>query len=450
MQSLKKPAILVLLTLLLLIPLAMIGSTIKERISYKQQATYSIINSWASAQIVQDPILVIEYEISGTVKNKDNITSAWKFPRTAIIKPDNSNLSGVLNMSERKRGIYTIPVYTADVEISSEFEIEKFFSTLSTKENFEFKSAYFVNTVSDAGGLDGNSINTIINQETTSTDPGTRALKNLQGFHTPISLATLHGNKQLTLVNEFSLRGAEAFNMSPNAKEAVSAVTSSWPHPSFSGDLLPLKRTILDSGFNANWEVSPYNSNISSKPIILDQHELSNYYPEYFGFGVNIFTPVDEYSLVNRSAKYGALMIILIFTGFYLFELLKGLKIHPVQYALVGLSLAVFFLLLLSLSEHLGFSIAYLIAASASSGLISFYLLPFAGRKATLFFLILLLVTYLACYLILFVEDHALLYGSLLIFAALASVMTLTRKIDWHKLDTLSPLIPSNTKEISL
>ncbi len=446
MHSLKKPAILLLLTLLLLIPLTMISGTVHERIRYKNDATMNIINSWASAQIVQDPILVIEYEISGTVKSKDNQASAWKFPRTAIIKPTTSALSGVLQMSERKRGIYSIPVYTSDVNITSQFNTHEFLETLSSTDNFEFKSAYFVNAVTDARGLDGSSINTQINKETVVTKPGARELSQLQGFHTPVSEATLRHNDTLTIFNEYSLRGAESFNMSPNAQQATSEVSSTWPHPSFAGDLLPLKRDVKDTGFKANWEVSPYNSNLSSEPVILDEMKRQ-YHPEYFKFGVNIFTPVDEYSLVNRSTKYGALMIILVFTGFYLFELLKGLKIHPIQYALVGLALAVFFLLLLSLSEHTGFSLAYLIAALSSSGLIGYYLLPFAGKKASFFFLLLLLLTYLACYLILFVEDHALLYGSVLIFAGLASVMTLTRKIDWHKLDTLTPIYSGTHKE---
>lgn len=447
MHSLKKPAILVLLTLLLLIPLAMIGTTIQERIHYKNDAKNSIINSWASAQTLQDPLLVIEYEVSGTINNKDKTTSAWKFPRTAIIKPDSSLITGNIDVSHRKRGIYSIPVYTSDVVIKSQYKVEEFMNTVTQTDNFAFKSAYFVTGVADARGLERNSISSNINQQNASTQPGTRSLHQIQGFHTPVSLETLTTNNELTVVNEFSLRGVEFLKVAPNAVDATSEFTSMWPHPSFTGDILPLQRTVKDTGFKANWEVGPYNRSISSKPVILDRKN-THYQPEHFSFGVNLFTPVDEYSLVNRATKYGALMIILIFTSFYLFELLKGLKIHPVQYALVGLALAVFFLLLLSLSEHLGFSLAYLIAAGASSGLIGYYLMPFAGKKATSLFLALLLLTYLICYLILFVEDQALLYGSLLIFAALASVMSLTRKIDWHAIDSLSPLNLNTNKEI--
>ncbi len=439
MHSLKKPAILVVLMLLLLVPLTMIGSTISERISYKYQAKNSIANSWADQQYIYDPVLVIEYEISGTTVNKDQTTNSWTHEKTAVIKANKADFRSTLDVEYRDRGIYSIPVYLSHVTIESEFNVQEFFAELQTKNQFKFNRAYFVTTISDPIGLEQSSITSIFNGDTNATKPGTRALHDRQGFHSEIGLSDLQLEQPLKLNTAFNLRGLDLFQINPNAFSATVNINSIWPHPSFMGAILPLNREVSDTGFNANWEVTAYNRSVSPNPDIFFRNSNAFTQPN-FAFGVQLFEPVDQYSLVNRAIKYGLLMIILVFTGFYLFELLKGLQVHPVQYSLIGLALAIFFLMLLSLSEHLGFSPAYLLASLSSSGLISYYMKPFAKPRGAALLCSLLLLTYLVCYLILFVEDHALLFGTMVLFAGLSAVMLLTRNIDWYKFDAESRL----------
>ncbi len=449
MHSLKKPGLLLILMLFLLIPLIMIGNAISDRISYKHEARASIANSWADRQFVRDPVLVIEYQVSGVTVNDDKTTSNWSYEKVAVFKAAQADFNNTLEVEQRQRGIYSIPVYTSRVSVDSEFEIGEFFTELQTKNQFKFINAYFVTTLTDPIGLEHNSITSIINETTTDTEPGTRALLNRQGFHSEVTLEQLNLDTPLKLNTSFTLRGTDLFRVTPNALNATVNINSGWPHPSFVGDILPLNREVLDSGFNANWEVTAYNRSVSSEPQIFYRNN-DGYTDSNFTFGVKLFEPVDEYSLVNRATKYGLLMIILVFAGFYLFELLKGLQVHPVQYSLIGLALAIFFLMLLSLSEHLGFSPAYLIASLSSSGLISFYMRPFTSVKGSAFLMGLLLTTYLVCYLILFIEDHALLFGSILIFAGLSAVMLFTRKIDWYKFDAEAKLTSIARKSGSL
>ncbi|MCO2314175.1 cell envelope integrity protein CreD, partial [Pseudomonas aeruginosa] len=205
-----------------------------------------------------------------------------------------------------------------------------------------------------------------------------------------------------------------------------------WPHPSFGGEFLPSEREITAQGFTARWQTSFFATNMEEAlRSCVEEQRCDGFQAR--AFGVGLVDPVDQYLKADRAIKYALLFITLTFAGFFLFEVLKRLAVHPVQYALVGLALAFFYLLLLSLAEHVGFELAYLVSAGACVGLIGFYLcfvlrsvargLGFSAGLAGLYGLL---------YGLLSAEDYALLMGSLLLFAVLAAVMVLTRRLDWY------------------
>ncbi|MGL5610436.1 MAG: cell envelope integrity protein CreD, partial [Aeromonas veronii] len=257
--------------------------------------------------------------------------------------------------------------------------------------------------------------------------PGARLGDALAGIHAPIdSLPQQDGTFHL----ELNLQGMNALDIVPLGKESTLLLAGNWPHPNFIGDFLPSSRTLSPQGFEANWQTSWFASDMETRFNRMMNGGDSN----LSTFSVSLVQPVDHYQLNERAAKYALLFIGLTFISFFMFELLKGLRVHPIQYALVGMGLAIFYLVLLALTEHLGFGWAYLVAALASVLLNGFYLSHvLGGPKQGLGFVTLLGLVYAILYSLLQAEEIALLLGALLLFATLALIMLLTRKLDWYE-----------------
>jgi inner membrane protein len=226
---------------------------------------------------------------------------------------------------------------------------------------------------------------------------------------------------------DFALRGTELLAIAPLADDNRVVLDSPWPHPQFNGDFLPRAHRIDAKGFHAEWDVSSLASGAQAQYRAGGDKHVD-------AIGLSLVEPVNLYSKVDRATKYGLLFVLLTFTGFFMLEAIKQLPIHPVQYALVGLALAIFFLLLLSLSEHIAFAWAYLSAAVACVGLIGFYLgNVLRSRARGLGFAAMLGLLYAALYGLLVSEDNALVLGAGLLFAILAAIMVATRKVDWYQ-----------------
>ncbi len=216
----------------------------------------------------------------------------------------------------------------------------------------------------------------------------------------------------------------------PLGRESKLQLAGNWPHPNFIGDFLPASRSLNASGFNASWQTSWFATDMESR----FNRAMKGASGDLPTFSVSLVQPVDHYQLNERAAKYALLFIGLTFISFFMFELLKGLRVHPIQYALVGMGLAIFYLVLLALTEHLGFGWAYLVAALASVLLNGFYLSHvLGGPKQGIGFAALLGLVYAILYSLLQAEEIALLLGALLLFATLALIMLLTRKLDWYQ-----------------
>ena len=265
------------------------------------------------------------------------------------------------------------------------------------------------------------------------------------GIHA--DLGVLSSNKT-SATREFrialSLLGTERLDIVPVGATTTVALSSAWPHPSFTGRILPdAGMKVSSEGFAAQWRTSHFATNLSQLHQRCVQSKQCDAFNQH-SLTVSFVQPVDLYQTVERSVKYGFLFIGLTFAAFFLFEVLKRLSIHPVQYALVGLALAIFFLLLISLSEHLGFTTAYAIASASCVTLNGYYVAHVLKsiRRGALFGLA-LSALYGLLYVLLRMEDHALLMGSLLVFACVASAMVATRRVDWYAV-AANPSLPED------
>ena len=270
-----------------------------------------------------------------------------------------------------------------------------------------------------------------------------------RGLHALLGPAVLEGG-HAQFAFALNLAGMERLSFVPVGKNNVVTLKSDWPHPQFNGRFLPEKRAIGDTGFSATWRVPSLAANArqellnmaaddwDGRSVAAAAARAPGAAPAGVGpdrFSVALVEPINPYSLADRATKYGLLFVALTFAAFFVFEILKSLPIHPVQYALVGLSLAIFFLLLLALSEHFAFALAYGVASAACTGLIGYYLAhALRDRRRGFAFGGALTLLYGALYGLLCSEDNALVMGAILLFAVLAAIMVATRKVDWYRL----------------
>ena len=251
-----------------------------------------------------------------------------------------------------------------------------------------------------------------------------------QGIHAPLTLASLQ-KEGLTADFTLNLAGTSSLSLVPVGRSSELLLQSNWPHPNFLGNFLPDERKVTDKGFSARWRSTWFANNINSAFMydngIMEEEKLPT-------FTTSLIEPVDHYQLTERAVKYAVLFLGLTFMAFFLFETLTGLRVHPIQYLLVGAALVLFYLILLAFSEHLGFDVAYLLASVACSGLIAFYLSAvLRGMRRGMLFAASLLLLYGILYMLLQSEDNALVLGSVLLFGVLAGIMLLTRKLDWYQ-----------------
>jgi inner membrane protein len=430
----KKMLVIGGLVLLLLIPLMMIEGVVQERSSYRDEARRSIAQSWTGEQKVVGPLLVVPYKEYYKQKVWDEKLKQYQvethhWDRLLYLAPERLQVEGEVVTDERSRGLYTIPVYTSALTLSGHFSGRQLRETLQqSTHRIEWLPARLSVVVSDVRGVveqpllkwQGQSVEFLA---------GAELGKLTGGIHAP--LGTLDPNAEtLPFGFNLSLHGMERLQFSPLGKSTEVTLSADWPHPSFIGSYLPGERTIDAQHFTARWNISSLSSGMSQH--VADCH-AGNCQPLLNDtFGVTLFNSVDIYQQSERSVKYAMLFIGLTFIAFFLFEVMKGLRLHPLQYLLVGLGLSLFFLLLISLSEHIAFGPAYLVAALASTAVIGFYIsgvLRSARLGGTISVGLLLL--YALLYGILRSEDNALLMGSLLLFAVLTLVMVVTRRVDW-------------------
>jgi inner membrane protein len=438
------------MTLAILVPLTMIRGTINERQRYRVQAVDSIARSYAGAQSFVGPVLVVPFVETVEVEEKDAQGVTHKVLRAQSGRwtyfPETLDLGGVLKPGTRKRGLHEVRVYEWQGQADAHFDVTVPADTDLLRPR-RIGRPWLSYGVADVRGLMGAPRLRVAGVETALE----QGLGGRDGAGVHARLAAPRAGERLAFDSrlEFVFGGTESLALVPLGKRNRVALASTWPHPQFGGSFLPRTRAIDSKGFRARWEVSSlatsaqaqYNAGRTVPRVISDAAGSHGAGVDGIGvegldaIGISLVDPVNVYSQADRASKYGLLFVLLTFVGFFMFELIKQLPIHPIQYGLVGLALAIFFLLLLSLSEHIAFAWAYLVASMACIGLLGFYLSHVLRSRARgLGFAAMLATLYAALYGLLVSEDNALVLGSGLLFLILAAIMVVTRKVDWYEL----------------
>lgn len=415
-------AIIGFLTMVLLIPSFLIQDLISEREHRRDSVAGEISEKWGKEQVITGPLISIPYR--HYYKSGDTVEQTIRY---AHFLPENLNIEGSIMPEVRYRGIYEVIVYNSKLSISGNFPSIDLQRLNVPSKDFLPEDAFVSVGISDMAGI-REFIKINWNNKEYVASPGIESNDVLESGIS-ISPEVEAGDKEYHFDFELNLNGSSGLLFSPVGERTDVRLTSDWPNPSFTGTFLPAEREVNASGFSSNWEVLHLNRNFPQQWLGANQ-EVSN-----ATFGVDLLLPVDEYQKTMRTAKYAIMFIALTFLTFFMIELLSNKIIHPVQYLLTGFALLIFYTLLLSISEYVVFKLAYLLASTATISLITVYsymVLSERSKTAIVFGVLLILYGYL--YILLHLQDYALLMGSIGLFVVLALVMYLTRNIDWFEI----------------
>lgn len=403
---LSRALLLAVLALVLKIPLDLVGTIVADRQGYQEEAIRSIQASWGKAQTFVGPRLV--------VPTKDK--------RTTLL-PQKLSIDGEVTPEQRRRGLFAVPVYRASLDVMAEFDLRDLRAQSTSDNELDWTAARLLVGISEDRSLTAETVDV----EGTTIEWAADAGSPLNSLQANLGAAGLASRDTVTVRFRIGFAGSGRLSLVPLGRRTEATLVSPWPSPSFVGPYLPTSQTVGRDGFRATWMTT----------------SLGRGYPQVWGreapatttvldsaFGVTLVTPIDAYRETDRAIKYGVLFIGLTLAACLLFELATNTRPHPLQYGLIGLSLCVFYLLLLSLSEQIGFGSAYLLSAAAVAGQAALYTGAVQRRLAPgLAFGSFLAVLYGALYALLQLEDVALLAGSLLLFAMLSLAMWFTRNL---------------------
>ncbi len=415
-----------LLTVLLLIPLSQVRSVLGERIQLRHSAISKVANGWGGNQLLGGPVLNVPYEIVSGEGDR-----AVRTLHTHRILASEVRMHGQLQPQMRYVGIYSVPVYTLQLQIDGLFdpgsvrELAALMNAPGHTVHWERASLFLA--IDDPKGIRKVDRARWGDAEL-KLEPG--RYETLAGVSADVHLDVLRQDKEQPFSFRLDVAGTESLRLLPMAGTTEVVLKSTWPDPSFSGTYAPADYAVEDTGFAASWQVLELNRQF---PQQWHDQAVSAQTLREAGFGVDLFQPVDTYQRNERATKYAVLFIALTFMSVFLWEILAGVRIHAMQYLLVGLALSVFYLLVLALSEHLPFGLGYLTGAVALTALIGVYLGgAMRSRRAGIVAGGMIAVVYGLLYLLVLSEQYALLLGAIVLFGVLAAIMLLTRRYDWH------------------
>jgi inner membrane protein len=426
-----------LLVFLFLIGLGMLSHLVSERQQYNDQVQQSIGKEHVNPQTLIAPFIVIPG--STTIVCANDTSKNCQHDENIIITSSTSDWHHNMLVSGQthKHGIYKVITYSDGLTINGKFDLPKELTSPAPNQVIHWEQAKLRMTISDLRGLGNQPVLTIAGRKTTLEIPHVTGVNPLDMSYVeaPITINPLAPSVDFNL--GFSLNGMSGISVIPAGQNMTVAMNANWSDPHFYGAALP-KSTIQPKLFSAAWEstyIANQNTNLLTGCLTTgspeDCRELKNI--DNSAFAVKLIDAVNIYTMTDRTIKYALLFLLITFGTFFLFEVLKKLQIHPVQYTLVAAALGVFYLLLISFSEHVGFGIAYLGSSIACVSLISFYVYyVLKGLGRTLVLSTVLSSMYGALYVILQSEDLTLILGSVLVFVLLAVTMFLTRNVNWY------------------
>jgi inner membrane protein len=415
------------LVLVLLIPMSMVESVIHERQGQRHTAAADIMQSWGREQVVGGPLLVVPYRVP--MRSDVGAITGWRWSRLYML-PRRLGITGALAPEYRYRGIHRVPVYTARMSLDAAFDPPDAKSLLPPDAVVSWNHAAMALAVSDARAIKSP---VVLSGDLGDIDfvPGDVTLPGTA----PMLVAAIpqleNHEKPFEVQLDLHLAGSARLAFLPVGDETRVTLSAPWNSPSFEGDWLPDSREITDEGFSASWRVLHLGRGFPSN---WREGAVKDTRIQASAFGVRLYQSVSVYQQAVRAAKYAVLFIGLSFVVLLMMEVRCARLLHPLQYLLVGFANCMFYLLLVSLSEHMAFALAYLLAALASVGLIAGYSASvLSSRRLAAMVTAALGVTYGFLFVTLRAEDSALLMGTLGLFAALAALMYATRKIDWYR-----------------
>jgi inner membrane protein len=421
-----------ILVLILLIPQALIDGLINERSSRQDQAIKAVSDQYSGNQLIQGPILVIPYHDHVIETDSQGKQSTKEVTENLFVLPNELKYKGNINTDTLHRGIYKVPVYNGTIKVSGNFTKADLGILSLSEDQLMPEKASLVFSISDLKGLKTNPQVKIAGQ-TLQVAPvaGDGVLPN--GLRVQANITGLL-NGPIPFEFDLDLKGSEELSFLHLGKTTDVELTGNWPSPSFDGRFLPDNRVVNDKGFSARWRMLYYNRPFPQQwtrdaTLITGSKKTDD-----ATFGVKLKLPVDQYQQTTRTSKYAILIIMLTFVSLFLTEMIGKQKVHVFNYILIGAAMVIYYTLLLSFSEQVGYSLAYLIASIATVALISIFLGSLLkNRKAAIIFSVILSLFYSFIYVIIQLEDFSLLIGSIALFIIIAALMYSSRKINWDK-----------------
>ena len=416
-----------ILVLILLIPMQMIKNLINERMRTAEDATREVYQSWSGPQTIAGAVLSLTLK----TQTKDAEGKAKFEYNTYNILPNDLKINGNIATQELKRGIYEIVVYNAPLDITGNFVYtDDLKNIIGSFEDSEVTNASIYIGISDLRGI-SEEVTMNFGEQQLNMNSGMPSYSlSTSGLSSKVNLDSFLAGSVVNFSTKLALKGSKSIDFIPLGKTTSVALTSNCTTPSFQGSFLPANRNVTNNGFTCDWKVVQVNRNYPQ--VIVGQSYNRSVYDS--AFGVNVLIPLQHYQKAMRTVKYAILIILLTFVVNFFVEMIQKKDIHPIQYLLIGLALCLFYTLLVSLSEHISFTAAYIIAALMTDGLITCYL---AGvlkiKKTALAIGGLLLALYAFIFVLLQLESYALLAGSIGLFVLLAVLMHFSQKIEWYK-----------------
>lgn len=414
------------LVLILLIPSSWIQSIIEERQQRMTEVITEVSEKWAYAQLLRGPVLVLPYKKVYSVF-KDGKQELIESDEKAYFLPDDLKIKSELFPQTLHRGIFDVVVFESTINMEGKFgKIDLEVLNIDSSEVI-WKDAYLVTGISDLRGIMNDPIITV-NGILLKTEPGnSEPIMKGNSIKSRMKISEMPNDEFGFSIN-LKLKGSENLTLLPTGKLSDLEMFGNWGNPSFIGAFLPTTRKVGDSTFSAQWRILHYNRSFPQQWIGNQILEDTN------AVGVKLLMPVDQYQKSIRTAKYSILIILLTFISLLMVEIIKKVRIHPFQYILIGSALIIYYTLLLSISEHVGFNIAYVFSSLLTVLLISFYSQTFMqNRNWAITVGAFLLSFYTFIYIITLQQDYALLMGSVGLFIIIGLIMYLSRKINWYK-----------------
>ncbi|HBX9952110.1 TPA: cell envelope integrity protein CreD [Klebsiella variicola] len=411
---------------LLSLPLMMVRELINERADYRSEVVDAIEQSTSGSQKLAGPLIAIPVtETLTRMENQKevNYQRSWEY----YWLPESLAVTGKQTVESRRVGIYSGQVWHNALQIKASFDPLRLAALRKT--NIVLGPPRLVVSVGDARGI-GAIHAPEVNGNVLSVEPGLGMSGDGAGIHMPMP-ALAEDNKPLEIAFSLDLNGTGEFSLVPIGRNSELQLTSNWPHPGFLGSFLPTQREVSAAGYRAHWQSSWFANDMGS--YFKDDMEIP--WSRLPAFSADVMSLADQYQLTDRATKYAILLIGLTFMAFFVFESLTRRPLHPMQYLLVGLSLVLFYLVLLALSEHVGFTAAWLAASLSGAVMNGVYLQAvLRGWRNSLLFVAALLLLDGVMWFLLHSEDSALLLGTGVLVLALSVLMFLTRRVDWYAL----------------